>query len=251
MDKSVLVPCALVFVDELDAQYPNRPRGSDGSIGDTAHAGTNSDHNHGTPQPGDRDVDAVDITPMPTADMWFVIHQFEKHPSAQYWIYQDRIAFKSEGWLPRSYAYAGPNRSKHFDHVHFNWEESDAAHNNTTPYGIEEIMPSADEIAKAVWTYGLEDPVATAAARKTDPKAAPVMKAAGTYQRYADIIAGSTGAAVIAGVKRMFDELHAQLPAGGGMTDAQVATVLDRLGAQLPALVGDAVRSLHWTAHVD
>lgn len=148
MNTDVLVPAALVFVREVDAAYPGRGTESDGSLASSDHSASNptSDHEHGTPQPGDRDVDAVDLD----ADLLpgdaagsrramyeDVIPAFERHPGTQYWIHDDKICHRSEGWVPRSYAYAGPKRNRHTKHTHFNWQETATAHNNTSPYGIE------------------------------------------------------------------------------------------------------------------
>lgn len=144
MNTAVLVPVARVFVSEVNRAYPGRDHASDGSIGDPRHQGTASDHNPGpagSPSPGK--VDAVDIDddltkPDDREAMRHIIECFQRHPSAQYWIYQDRIAFASEGWKPRSYAYAGPGRNRHGKHGHFNFKETRAAHDSTRPFGIGE-----------------------------------------------------------------------------------------------------------------
>lgn len=161
MNTDVLVPAALVFVTELDAAYPHRGRESDGSLASSEHSAANptSDHEHGTPTPGDRDVDAVDVdadlvpgdqAASERAMYGDVIPRFQARPRARYWIHDDKIAFRSEGWQPRSYAYAGPGRNRHEHHAHFNWEEDEASHNDRTPYGFKGVdtMEAAD-----VWGY--------------------------------------------------------------------------------------------------
>jgi hypothetical protein len=117
---------------EVDRAFPNRDRGSDGTIGDPAHAARSSDHNPdpaGEPDAGS--VDALDLDVelngpgKPYAlDIERVKRAFEAHPSSSYWIHDDRIAFRSEGWRPRSYAYAGPSRNQHRRHVHLNTRDS-------------------------------------------------------------------------------------------------------------------------------
>lgn len=162
MDTSSLVPAALQFVDELNAAYPRRGTGSDGSVASSSHhaANPNSDHEHGTPQPGDRDIDAVDITDQlvpgdetasDRAMYGDVIPRFQARRRAQYWIHDDMICFADEGWVPRSYAYAGPNRNRHTKHVHFNWREDNASHNDITPYGFRgEDTMTPEEVGDAV-----------------------------------------------------------------------------------------------------
>jgi hypothetical protein len=158
MDETSLVPAALVFVRELDEAYPNRSRVSDGSVASSAHHAGNptSDHEHGTPQPGDRDIDAVDITrelipgDLAASDAAMygdVLPAFQRKHRAQYAIFKDQIAFADEGWRWRSYAYAGPGRSRHMEHAHCNWREDSASHNDTSPYGIEgEDMPTPADL---------------------------------------------------------------------------------------------------------
>lgn len=159
MNTDVLVPAALQFVREVDAKYPGRGRESDGSLASAEHsaANPNSDHEHGTPQPGDRDVDAVDLdadlvpgdpAASETAMYGDVIPRFQAHRGTRYWIHDDMICFRSEGWVPRSYAYAGPGRNRHTQHIHLNWEEDTASHNDTSPYGIKGVddMPEPADL---------------------------------------------------------------------------------------------------------
>lgn len=184
MNVDVLVPALQVFVAEIDARWPNRSRASDGSIASAAHSAGNptSDHEPGPPgSPSPGRVDAVDITRR-GVDMRLICDRFEKHAGSRYWIHEDMISFRSEGWRPRSYAYAGPNRNRHFEHGHFNLDETRSAHTNVKPYGIEEPMPTAEEIAEAVWEHELTDP------RTGKPKKAK------EFLRYNDVTAISGAA---------------------------------------------------------
>jgi hypothetical protein len=64
---------------------------------------------------------------------------FERHPSSNYWIHNDQIAKRSEGWIRRSYAYAGPERNRHTQHVHYNTRA--AYENSTAPW----IIPTKED----------------------------------------------------------------------------------------------------------
>lgn len=168
MNTDVLVPAAEEFVREVNERFSGRGTESDGSLAGSAHsaANPNSDHEHGTARPGDRDVDAVDLdadlirgdkSASRRAMYGVVIPAFQRHPGTQYWIHDDMICFRSEGWVPRSYAYVGPHRNRHFEHAHFNWQEDSASHNNRTPYGIVEAEVSfADEKIQVTATTGKE-----------------------------------------------------------------------------------------------
>jgi hypothetical protein len=168
LNTDVLVPAALEFVREINERFPNRGTESDGSLAGSAHSAANptSDHEHGTRTPGDRDVDAVDLDSdlIPGSEAaskrWMyglVIPAFQAHAGTQYWIHDDMICHRSEGWEPRSYKYAGPNRNRHTHHAHFNWQEDSASHNNRSPYGIVEAeMAFADEKIPVTATTGKE-----------------------------------------------------------------------------------------------
>lgn len=143
------------FRKEVNSRWPKRDKTSDGTIGDAAHAKTSSDHNpdkDGSVDAWDMDVDGVDVQAC--------IRAFEAHESSKYWIYNDQISFRSEGWKPRSYAYVGPNRNRHTKHVHFNTRESHE--NSNKPWFKEDDMPLSDSdvarIANKVWqaTFGPE-----------------------------------------------------------------------------------------------
>jgi hypothetical protein len=194
MNTDVLVPSALTFVTELNRAYPGRGTESDGSLASSEHSAgnPNSDHEHGTSKPGDRDVDAVDVdadlvrgdqAASERAMYGDVIPRFQAHPGTHYWIHDDKICFRSEGWVPRSYAYAGPGRNRHTLHAHFNWAESAAAHNDTSPYGFKggddmpepaDLLgfdPGNDPKTGKPKRGGIQNPNATQ--RPTNPTVAP------------------------------------------------------------------------------
>jgi hypothetical protein len=112
------------FRDAVNARWPNRDKTSDGTIGDPKHQASTSNHN---PDPaGEADAGSVDAWDMDVdgVDVWACIAAFEDHESASYWIYNDQIAKRFNGWRRDSYAYAGAKRNRHTTHVHFNTRES-------------------------------------------------------------------------------------------------------------------------------
>jgi hypothetical protein len=141
---------------EVNTRYPDRDAGSDGTLGDEAHQARASDHN----PDGDGSVDAWDMDVevngkgRPYADdVESIKARFEAHPAARYWIHNDQIASRSDGWARRSYAYAGPNRNKHTQHVHFNTREE--FENSDAPWGIlEDEMDQATFTARLVAALG-------------------------------------------------------------------------------------------------
>lgn len=158
---------------QVDAAFPNRDKTSDGTIGDAAHQASTSGHNPDD-TPGskpewdgdddnkpevrswdmDSDLRAGEVTAQQVVDH---IRGLPKLDTVlRYMIYNRKIYEASNGWNPR--AYTGP--SPHTEHIHFSGARTQAADNNTTfDYRLEDlIMPTAEEIAKAVWAYKLNSP---------------------------------------------------------------------------------------------
>lgn len=99
--------------DQVNAQWPNRSKASDGTIGDPAHAATASDHN-----PYKGVVTAMDLTHDPAhgfdahalADRLIV----NRHPNLKYIISNSRIAGAFSNWQWRPYSGTNP----HNKHIH-------------------------------------------------------------------------------------------------------------------------------------
>lgn len=137
-----LNPALTGFRNAVNRAYPNRDRGSDGWIGDPAHQARTSDHNpdpDGSVDAWDMDVEVNGKGKPAGADVELLKGVFERHPSSNYWIHNDQIAKRSENWVRRSYAYAGPERNRHTQHVHYNTRASQE--NNTTPW----IIPQGED----------------------------------------------------------------------------------------------------------
>lgn len=108
------------FRTEVNARWPDRDKASDGTLGDTAHQATHSDHNpdsDGSVDAWDMDVELNGPGKPYTEDLWRVINAALKHESIQYVIYNRRITSRTWG-LGVWRAYDGP--SPHDHHVHFN-----------------------------------------------------------------------------------------------------------------------------------
>lgn len=134
-----LNPALTAFRNEVNAAYPRRDKGSDGTIGDPAHAARTSDHNpdaDGSVDAWDMDVELNGRGIPFLVDVELLKKLFQAHESSSYWIHNDQIASRSEGWVRKSYAYAGPDRNRHTQHVH--WNTRSAFENSTKPWGVEE-----------------------------------------------------------------------------------------------------------------
>lgn len=94
---------------DVDALWPDRPRGSDGWIGDQRHQERVSDHN---PDPRGI-VHAIDITAA-GIDPWAVVVAACTHPSTHYVIFRGRIFSASQMFMARMYDGVDP----HTSHVH-------------------------------------------------------------------------------------------------------------------------------------
>lgn len=136
---ATLVPSLVRLRTDFDYLFPLRDKGSDGWIGDPAHAARDSDHN-----PDSRGlVHAIDVDKDlgPGVEMEDVVEYVvagcregvEKRLT--YVIYNQRIWSAANAWKPR--AYTGPN--PHDKHAHFSASSVRARENDTTSWHLEEI----------------------------------------------------------------------------------------------------------------
>lgn len=186
MSAWTLIPCLVALREEFNRVSPNRDRGADGSIGDSAHA-SSSDHTPDEDSDVLRDHDsdraneihALDIDssgPWPGERKgvieggWFdrtilalVAREKAEYESPtirgrlQYVIWDGRIASRSWGWTWRDYS--GPD--PHINHAHFSARYLSSTEADTRLWGVateEDDMPTAAEIADAVWNHTEVDP---------------------------------------------------------------------------------------------
>lgn len=164
-----LIPCLVRLRAEFDDIAPGRGRESDGTVGDTAHAGGGvSDHlpDEDFPRLRDKDADsrnevhAIDVdadlrTPGLTMEQ-AVQHLLERCRSGaetrlRYVIYNRRIWEASNGWRQR--AYDGPN--PHDKHAHFSASYNSTREASTASWQLEDLVAltpaDIDAIAERVW----------------------------------------------------------------------------------------------------
>lgn len=159
----ILVPCLVSLRNEFNQLAPNRDKGSDGSIGDTSHSASSSDHNPdetGNTPSEDADskneVHAIDVDADLRKTDWSMAravnvirlrHKDGKDDRLQNIIWNRRIASRSWGWTWRDYTGSNP----HDKHAHFSARYTTAQENDTRPWGLlEDDMPTVDEIADEV-----------------------------------------------------------------------------------------------------
>lgn len=125
-----LAKSLITLQGEVNAAYPNRPKGADGTIGDARHQAEQSDHNPLPPHPGV--VTAWDITTAPftiALAEWFRTHG-PSDGRIKYVIYRARITSAQHGW--EWVAYSG--YSRHFDHIHLSVSDDPSEYDRTDPW---------------------------------------------------------------------------------------------------------------------
>jgi hypothetical protein len=158
----VLIPCLKALFAEFDRIAPARDRASDGSIGDTAHQNTVSDHNPdetGSVPIHDADhvneVHAIDVdNNLRESDLTMEkVVQFllgrcrsgaEKR--LRYIIYNRRIWSASTDWVQKTYTGASP----HTEHAHFSASYTSSLEASTASWHLEDI-PVALTAADKAW----------------------------------------------------------------------------------------------------
>ncbi|HEU4350160.1 MAG TPA: hypothetical protein VFR35_20465 [Actinoplanes sp.] len=148
MPQWILVPCLVALRNEFDRLAPHRDRLSDGSIGDSAHRWTPSDHNPDetglTPtEDPDRvnEVHAIDVdrdlrkpgwSMQKCVEVIVVRHRRGQDDRLQNVIYERRIWSRSWGWTARAYNGANP----HTRHAHFSSRYDTPQERDVRPWGL-------------------------------------------------------------------------------------------------------------------
>jgi hypothetical protein len=143
-----LVPCLVSLRGEFNRLAPKRGKASDGSVGDTTHAGNSSDHNPdetGRTPSEDADskneVHAIDVDKDLNCAGWSMEravqiivtrHRAGADDRLQNVIYNRRIWSRSWGWTARPYT--GTNA--HTEHAHFSARYTTAQEADTKPWGL-------------------------------------------------------------------------------------------------------------------
>lgn len=124
-----LAECLKVLQGEVNGRDPNRPKGSDGTIGDAAHAARKSSHN-----PDARGaVRAWDITTAPFCD---ALAEHLRHLGQQgdkrvlYVIWNRRIV-TGASWTWRTYTGSDP----HTGHIHLSVSDDPGVYDTKGPWG--------------------------------------------------------------------------------------------------------------------
>jgi hypothetical protein len=122
-----LNPALTAFRAAVDARYPKRDTESDGTIGDEAHKASVSDHNadpDGSVDAWDMDVELNGRGKRYTEDVEHLKRVFQAHEASGYWIHNDQIADRDNGWKRVPYKPKNRKRNKHLRHVHWNTRRS-------------------------------------------------------------------------------------------------------------------------------
>ncbi|GGK88812.1 hypothetical protein [Mangrovihabitans endophyticus] len=175
MSSWILVPSLVSLRNEFNLLAPGRDHTSDGSIGDTAHSQTSSDHNPDetgkTPYEDSdniNEVHAIDVDDDLRKAGWTMQrcvqiiverHRSGKDNRLQNVIYNRHIWSRSWGWTTRTYTGTNP----HTEHAHFSarygsGSGSSNPENGTSPWGLleEDDSMTKDEMRQLAVMIGEE-----------------------------------------------------------------------------------------------
>ncbi len=133
--------CLLELRDEIDARWPDRDKRSDGTIGDTAHQQTKSDHNPneaGVVRALDIDVDGIAADALAEHLRQCGQSGDRRLHDGGYVIFNHRIASEVGSWGWRAYSGQDP----HTSHIHLSVSRDAAAYDASGGWDVDG-MPKA------------------------------------------------------------------------------------------------------------
>lgn len=139
---SYLAPSLVGLRNRINSLYPRRDKGSDGWIGDAAHASRTSDHNpdwKGCVHAIDVDKDGINVARLLAGVIG--------HSAVQYVIHDGKIWSRSWGWTARKYNGINP----HHAHVHVSIVHTSAGEDwsgTWLPNPRPKPKPSRDEVRR-------------------------------------------------------------------------------------------------------
>lgn len=153
-----LVPCLVTLRSEFNRLSPNRDKGADGWIGDTAHQTHTSDHN---PDAQGRvlaiDIDSTGPWPRPFGDL---VESLRGDARLEYIIWNRRICSRDQGWTWRTYT---GTADPHTNHAHFSARHDHTGNTSTAPWGLiqenDDMLVSKGDSGEEVkfWQFVLND----------------------------------------------------------------------------------------------
>jgi hypothetical protein len=125
------------YREQVNGFAPHRSKASDGTIGDSAHASRQSDHNPWVTDNGTGVVTAIDIThdPQHGCDIEKLVHALvtSRDKRIKYIIWSSRIISANVSpWIWRSYAGKNP----HTHHFHLSVSPDKQLYDSTEPWII-------------------------------------------------------------------------------------------------------------------
>lgn len=128
---------------QVNVEYPNRSKDSDGSIGDEAHASRSSDHNPWIKDPagGPNVVSAIDITHDPKGgfDSYLFAEMLRHNRDDRIkYVISNRKIFSAtqDAWNWRPYSGSNP----HDHHVHISVREDKGHYDNIRPWTLDKMV---------------------------------------------------------------------------------------------------------------
>lgn len=174
----ILVACLVTLRNEFNRIAANRDRTTDGSIGDTAHQNSTSDHNQDefgkvpiTDADKTNEVHAIDVDVDLRVSgltmekvVQFLLERCRSGAEnrLRYIIFNKRIWSASSGWVQKAYTGASP----HTEHAHFSASYNSKHEASTASWHLEdlvavtqaEIDKIAAAVAKKVWDHTEANP---------------------------------------------------------------------------------------------